>query len=178
MNREFGCAGRMTACGASHRRLQVTGASRRSIFKGPRMQMQSKLALLLCLQSVVVFAKDPAILYTMECQGCHLADGSGGLASIPALNEHVALFLDVPGGREYLARVPGVAQSTLSDRELTDVLNWLLRKFGPADALSRNALYDADEIAQLRKRPMTEVSETRAALVSLIEQRTPLSPSH
>lgn len=107
----------------------------------------------------------------MECQGCHLADGNGGLEDIPTLNGHVALFLDVRGGREYLARVPGVAQSTLSDQDLTDVLNWVLNRFGPADALSRNLVYTVDEIARLRKQPMTEVSKTRAALVLLIEQR-------
>jgi hypothetical protein len=126
--------------------------------------------LMLCLQPLGVRAKDPAILYAMECQGCHLSDGGGGLASIPALSGHVARFLDVPGGREYLARVPGVASAPLSDQELTDVLNWVLRTFGPADAIARNQLYTVEEVARLRQQPMTEVSRTRAALVQLLEQ--------
>ena len=40
-------------------------------------------------------------------------------------------FLTVPGGREYLVRVPGSAQSPLSDAELARVLNWMIRAFGP-----------------------------------------------
>lgn len=128
-------------------------------------------ALLLCLQAINVWAKDPSILYAIECQGCHRSDGAGGLASIPTLSGHVASFLDVPGGREYLARVPGVALSSLSNDDLTDVLNWVLRRFGPADVLSRNSLYSVDEVTTLRRQPMTDVSTTRAALVQLIEQR-------
>jgi hypothetical protein len=137
----------------------------------PDRRIRWCLALLLCLHAVCGWSKDPAILYAMECQGCHLSDGGGGLASIPVLSGHVASFLDVPGGREYLARVPGVAQSSLSDQDLTDVLNWVLRRFGPADALSRNPLYAVDEIARWRQQPLTDVSGTRAALVLLIEQR-------
>lgn len=138
--------------------------------------LRAGFALILCLQAAHVWAKDPAILYAMECQGCHLSDGGGGLTSIPTLSGHVARFLDVPGGREYLVRVPGVALSSLSDQELTDVLNWVLRTFGPADAIARNQLYALDEVAQLRQQPMTEVSQTRAALLLLIEQRSADSP--
>jgi hypothetical protein len=128
------------------------------------------IALLLCAAPVVSWGNDPESLYRMECQGCHLSDGGGGLDSIPALTNHVARFLDVPGGREYLLQVPGVALSPLSDQELADVLNWMLPTFGPPEPVSRNAPYTVDEIAQWRKQPLADVAKRRAELVLLMQQ--------
>jgi len=124
----------------------------------------------LMLWPMLLRADNPESLYRMECQGCHLSDGAAGLASIPALTNHVARFLDVPGGREYLLQVPGVALSPLSDRELTDVLNWMLRRFGPADAVARNAAFTVEEVAAWRKQPLADVAKRRAELVLLIQQ--------
>lgn len=138
--------------------------------KRSRIAATLPIALLLCTAPVSSWAKDPESLYRMECQGCHLSDGGGGLESIPALTNHVARFLDVPGGREYLLQVPGVALSPLSDQELADVLNWMLRSFGPPEPVSRNAPYTVDEIAQWRKRPLADVAKRRAELVLLMQQ--------
>lgn len=128
------------------------------------------MVLLLCALPISLLATDPESLYRMECQGCHLSDGGGGLDSIPALTNHVASFLDVPGGREYLLQVPGVALSPLSDQELADVLNWMLRKFGPPEPVSRNSPYTVDEIAHWRKQPLADVAKRRAELVLLMQQ--------
>jgi len=40
-----------------------------------------------------------------------------------------------PAGRNYVLRVPGAANSVLSDEQLAAVLNWLVQSFD-ADALS------------------------------------------
>lgn len=104
-------------------------------------------------------------MFMMECQGCHLSDGSGGVSNIPALNNHVAKFLTVAGGREFLAQVPGVAHSALNDAEVTAVLNWLLLEFGPKEIAERYPSYTVEEVARLRKNPLTEVQRTRAVLV-------------
>jgi hypothetical protein len=106
----------------------------------------------------------------MECQGCHLADGSGGLNSIPALHNNVAKFPAVPGGREYLVQVPGVASSSLSDQEITAVLNWMLMKFGPAEWATRYAPYTVEEVSTLRKHPLTETGSRRAELALLMKK--------
>jgi hypothetical protein len=135
------------------------------------------IALLLCVVPVSLLAKDPESLYQMECQGCHLSDGGGGLDSIPALTNHVARFLDVDGGREYLLQVPGVALSPLSDQELADVLNWMLRRFGPADAVDRNTPFTVEEVALSRKLPLADVAKRRAELVLLIQQAGAGSPT-
>jgi mono/diheme cytochrome c family protein len=109
-------------------------------------------------------------MYMMECQGCHLADGGGGLNSVPTLRNSVAKFPVVPGGREYLARVPGVALSSLSDQDITAVLNWMLTKFGPVEWTRRYAPYTVEEVAVLRKHPLTEIGSQRAELILLIER--------
>jgi len=106
----------------------------------------------------------------MECQGCHGADGQGQNEAIPALNNHLAQFLTVPGGRAFLAQVPGVAQAPLTDAETADVLNYMLKRFGPADIAAKFPPFTTEEVALLRKTPLTEVKQKRAALVKLIEK--------
>ena len=127
------------------------------------------LVALLCLYPFCVAARDPATLYMMECQGCHLADGIGGLNSVPTLRNSVARFLTVPGGREYLVQVPGVALSSLSDPDTTAVLNWMLRKFGPVELAVQYAPYTVAEVTRLRKNPLTEIAHNRAALLQQME---------
>jgi hypothetical protein len=128
------------------------------------------IVVLLCLLPSYLWAKDPAAMYMMECQGCHLADGGGGINSIPTLHNNVAKFPAVPGGREYLVQVPGVALSSLSDQDITAVLNWMLTKFGPIEWTGQYAPYTVEEVAILRKKPLTEVSRKRADLILLIHE--------
>jgi hypothetical protein len=116
-------------------------------------------------------------MYMIECQGCHLSDGGGGLSSIPTLHNHVAKFLGVPGGREYLVQVPGVALSSLSDQDTTAVLNWMLATFGPVEWSRQYAPYTALEVATLRKKPLTEIAHKRAELLLLMQQsQLPVGP--
>ncbi len=77
----------------------------------------------------------------------------------------VAGLLRAPGGREYLVRVPGVAQSGLSDAALAELLGWLLRRFDPEGVPPDFAPYTATEVAVLRARPLTDVAAARAALL-------------
>jgi hypothetical protein len=125
--------------------------------------------LLLCSSAE---AKDANFNYKMECQGCHSADGRGQSDVIPTLDHYMANFLTVPGGREYLVQVPGAAQAPLTDEETADVLNLMLRKFGPKEITEKYPPYTAEEVAELRKTPLTEVKQKRAALVKLIQQQS------
>jgi mono/diheme cytochrome c family protein len=127
------------------------------------------LALCLLLPTSSWAKRDPEVLYMMECQGCHLADGSGEINSIPTLHNNIAKFPAVPGGREYLVQVPGVASSSLSDQEITAVLNWMLTKFGPAEWTRRYTPYTVEEVTVLRKQPLTETGSRRAELVLLMK---------
>jgi hypothetical protein len=105
--------------------------------------------------------------YLLNCQGCHLSDGGGGAEATPALNGRVALFTRVPGGRAYLARVPGVASAPLPDGELAELLNWTLWRFDERHIAKDFKPYGAAEIAALRRFPLrTEASALRAALLA------------
>ena len=76
----------------------------------------------------------PNVEYALNCQGCHRADGAGTPGSVPPLTGSVARFLGVPGGREYLVQVPGVAQAPLDDATLAAVVTdaRALRQGAPA----------------------------------------------
>ena len=67
--------------------------------------------------------------YILNCQGCHLPDGSGSEGNVPKMNDFVGYFLHVPGGREFIVQVPGAAGAPISDQELADVMNWMLLNF-------------------------------------------------
>jgi hypothetical protein len=105
--------------------------------------------------------------WTLNCQGCHRFDGSGSDATAPGIASTVAKFLLVPGGREYLIRVPGVATSPLSDADLAEVMNWMLWRFDKEHLPASFQPYTAAEIAPLRARPLRlEASQVRSSLLS------------
>jgi len=115
-------------------------------------------------------AADPSIDYMLQCQGCHLADGSGAPDSVPALGG-LARFLAAPGGRAYLVRVPGAAQSPLDDQRLAAVLNWMLRRFDPEGVPEDFVPFDAEEVARVRRPPLTDVAGERARLLEQTGER-------
>jgi hypothetical protein len=106
--------------------------------------------------------------YALECQGCHGVDGAGTPGSVPPLAGSVADFLRVPGGREFLVRVPGVAQAPLGDAALAAVINWMLDRFDKADVPAGFVAYTGDEVGRLRRSPLTDVERVRADLVKAI----------
>jgi len=110
----------------------------------------------------------PALDYALNCQGCHRADGAATPGSVPALAGSVGKFLRVPGGREYLVRVPGVAQAPLDDAATAAVLNWILVRFGGDDLPADFSPYTPAEIGRLRRNPLTDVERVRRELLEAI----------
>ncbi|MFQ5415789.1 MAG: c-type cytochrome [Myxococcota bacterium] len=113
-----------------------------------------------------VHAETPHVNYLLQCQGCHLPDGSGTPGSVPALAGSMARFLSVPGGREFLVRVPGSAQSSLGDEDLAALLSWMVHHFGPAADAADFVPYTAEEVARLRHTPLVDVESVRAGLIA------------
>ena len=104
--------------------------------------------------------------WTLNCQGCHRQDGSGSEGTAPSLKGTVSKFLTVPGGREYLGRVPGVATSPLSSADLADLMNWMFWRFDKEHMPADFQPFTADEIARLRGRPLRlEAAPMRSALL-------------
>ena len=72
-------------------------------------------------------AYEPQANYMLNCMGCHLEDGSGAPGKVPSLRNTLVPFAQTPAGRRYLVQVPGTSQSALSDREIAELLNWMIR---------------------------------------------------
>lgn len=92
---------------------------------------------------------------------------------VPAMNGLLAKFVTVPGGREYLARVPGVANSKLGDADLAALMNWLIPEMGPAVPADFKP-YSAKEIGELRRSRLQDVNSVRAALIARMPNETRL----
>lgn len=95
--------------------------------------------------------------YLLSCAACHGPDGRGTPGVTPDLRG-VAGLLALPGGREYLARVPGVAQAPLSDARLARLLNWTLGQYA---GTVPEPPYEAAEIGSLRRLPLRDPRSAR-----------------
>jgi hypothetical protein len=110
--------------------------------------------------------------YMLNCQGCHLADGSGHpQRQVPAFPGQLGKFLGVPGGREYLVQVPGSALSGLSDEALAGVLNWMLERFAAAELPAGFAPYTGAEVQRWRQVVPTDVERVRRELLERIARQ-------
>ena len=115
------------------------------------------------------------INYMLNCQGCHSADGSGSGEAVPRMKDYVGNFLRVPGGREYLVRVPGSANAALDDALLAELLNWMMPTLAPDATPSDFVPYTAAEVGALRAQPLNDVATARERLVASIEALTDAS---
>lgn len=120
--------------------------------------------LLLCLSfaSAQAGAATPQFNYLLHCGGCHIEDGSGMGDVVPDLNEDLGYFASFPEGRSYLMRVPGAAHSPLSDADLAEVLNWMLRTFAAADAPEP---FTEAEVSEHRRNRLDDVHKARKQLL-------------
>ncbi len=113
---------------------------------GPIRSIILALAAALPLLAGVCSAGGPEI-YAANCQVCHQPDGNGVPGMYPALADSIGRYVRLPQGREYLVHVVSFglfgtvqvhgqfffgtmqAWTQLSDRDIADVLNFVLTKF-------------------------------------------------
>lgn len=108
---------------------------------------------------------DPAQDYMLYCMGCHGAHAEGVPGKVPPLANTLGFFMRTPAGRNYLLRVPGAANSVLSDAQLTAVLNWLAQTYD-AEGLSKDApLFTTAEVSGVRHLPLASVLATRREVI-------------
>jgi cytochrome c553 len=104
--------------------------------------------------------------YILYCMGCHGNQGQGVPGKVPPLAGSLALFMRSAAGRDYLLRVPGAANSALTDAQLTAVLNWLAETFPPAGTTApAPEPFSVAELAKARRLPLANVQETRREVV-------------
>ncbi len=111
--------------------------------------------------------------YLLACGGCHGLTGASNPDAVPQLKGLVGYYLRTPEGRAYLPRLPNIAFAALSDREVADVLNYIVFDLGGASARADAKPYDAAEVAHWRAQPLTEValSAYRRRLVATLIDR-------
>jgi mono/diheme cytochrome c family protein len=133
-------------------------AARRAI--GP---MVSGLAALASLGADALAS--PAHDYALHCMGCHGASAEGVAGKVPPLARTLIQFMRSPAGRNYVVRVPGASNSTLTDAQLAEVLNWIAGHFSGEQLGASVAPFTAPEVAAHRHVPMASVQATRREVV-------------
>jgi hypothetical protein len=101
------------------------------------------------------------VAYLTHCGGCHGIEGISAPGAVPTLRGLTGSFLCTQQGREFIIRLPDVGLSTLSDRELTDVMNFVVFDIGAPVAGGKPAPpYTVAEVARLRRQPLTNTGLT------------------
>jgi len=111
--------------------------------------------------------------YLERCGGCHGIQGWSAPSEVPSLRGQVGYFLCMPEARAYLIRLPSVATAPLSDRDLADLMNFVVFDLGAASTPSDSRKFTPSEVRALRNRPLKEVALTsyRAGLVEQLISR-------
>lgn len=106
--------------------------------------------------------------YVEHCGGCHGIHGYAAPADLPTIGGRVGWFMCLPEGRSYLARLPNIARSRITDNEqLADLMNFMVFGLGGGTAPATAKPFTADEVAKERVIPFTSVSliQTRKLIV-------------
>lgn len=109
---------------------------------------------------------NPAQDYMLYCMGCHGPRAEGVPGKVPPLARTLGLYMKTPAGRNYVLRVPGAANSVLSDAELAAVLNWLAVTYSPGESSSDAPLFTPEEVAKLRHVPLVSVLAARREVIA------------
>ena len=102
----------------------------------------------------------------LYCMGCHGPQAQGVPGKVPPLAHTLGLYMKTPAGRNYVLRVPGAANSALSDSELAAVLNWLAVSYSPHEFASDTPPFTPAEVTKLRHIPLVSVLAARHEVVA------------
>lgn len=103
--------------------------------------------------------------YMLQCAGCHRFDGKGAPSrGVPSFRQSIGLLTRLPAGREYMIRVPGAAQSQLTNAELANVLNWVVATYSPGQLPRDFKAFTASEVGAVRPYRFNDVAPVRRRL--------------
>ena len=127
--------------------------------------MRTILLTALVLSAANIAYADPKTDYLLYCRGCHLANGEGVPPEVPTLHDELGKLAALPGGRDYLIRVPGVSQTPLDDEKLAAVLNWVMAEFNSAALPDNYKPFTAREVGKSRVNVLENPLEARAKIL-------------
>lgn len=107
--------------------------------------------------------------YILYCMGCHGPEAQGVPGKVPPLAHALGRYMRTPEGRNYILRVPGAANSVLSDAQLAAVLNWLAQTFDGDELSASVPLFTPAEVTGTRHSPLASVLATRREVVRALE---------
>jgi len=108
----------------------------------------------------------PKMNYMLRCMGCHLDDGSGMPGKgIPAMKGVVGHFMRLPEGRALIVQVPGVMNAPLDDRQVAQLMNWMLKDMAGSSLPEAVSPYTEDEVKALRATRPADVMAERVRVV-------------
>ncbi len=85
-------------------------------------------------------------------------DGSGSEAGgIPDFRNYVGAFAHTEDGRRYLMHVPGVVSASLSDKQIADVMNYVMETWAGSSLPADYRPFTGDEVTTLRAEPVDDV---------------------
>ena len=136
--------------------------------------MRQSAVLLSCIGLLASAAQalEPRTHWQLQCMGCHHPDGSGEAGRVPSLRETLVPFSAIDEGRRFMIRVPGVAQSMLSDSEVASLLNWMVRNLSGLAVPADYRDFTAAEVAAARRQPLAAVKAERERLLGQIAADT------
>ena len=123
------------------------------------------VAALLASGGAPALAYGPRVNFQLQCMGCHHADGGGEPGRVPSVRRTLVPFSGTPEGRDFVMRVPGVAQAPLSDAEIAQLLNWMVRNLSDVPMPAEFVDYTAEEVGRARHRPLVGVRAARDRLL-------------
>jgi cytochrome c553 len=136
-------------------------------------RVASALVLMLLARAALA---GPAQDYMLYCMGCHGTQAQGVAGKVPPLAGMLGQFMRTPEGRNYVLRVPGAANSALSDSRLAAVLNWLDEQYRKPGDPSRPP-FSTEEVSAARHMPLANVLATRREVVQKLATDGPAPPA-
>ena len=116
-------------------------------------------------------AYEARVNYQLQCMGCHHADGAGEPGKVPSVRATLVPLSLFPEGRDFVLRVPGVAQSPLTDAEVAALLNWMARNVSDVPPGAEFREYTAEEVGSRRHQPLLAIAAERERLLGLVGRR-------
>ena len=111
--------------------------------------------------------------YLERCGGCHGVQGRAFAPTVPDLRDRAGWFLCDAAGRDYVARLPNIVFSRLTDVDLAEMLNYVVFDLGGASAPKTARRYTASEVAATRREPLstTDLETYRTQVVKTLIAR-------
>lgn len=116
--------------------------------------------------SLAAPVSDTAQLYALHCAGCHRFDGRGQPSfGVPSMVGVIGRFLRAEEGRDFLVQVPGVNNAGLSDAQIAELTNWMVRRFGGESTPVDWRPFTAEELPALRARRPDDLGAARRRIL-------------